>query len=117
MSKLKFPGKDVSVKSYHLPYSLPQKRRNGDDLEDEGRIDSATSVRTIRTVSLGSRKQLCINDELRQKTRDLDEACRELLSGGSIKLLFVGTKFDVMCRKGREAVSIPSTYRGGREDA
>jgi hypothetical protein len=36
---------------------------------------------------------------------------------GPSKLLFVGTKFDVMCRKGRKAVSIPSTYRGGREDA
>jgi chromosome transmission fidelity protein 1 len=34
-----------------------------------------------RTVSLGSRKQLCINDELRAKSRDLDESCRELLSG------------------------------------
>ena len=83
MSKLKFPAKDVSVKSYHLPlqYSLPHKRRNDDDLEYERSPDSATSVRVTRTVSLGSRKQLCINDELRQKTRDLDEACRELLGG------------------------------------
>ena len=82
MSKLKFSGKDLSVKSYHLPsqYSLPQKRRT-DDVDDEGSFDSAAHVRVTRTVSLGSRKQLCINDELRQKTRDLDEACRELLGG------------------------------------
>jgi len=83
MSKLKFPGKDISVKSYHLPFqhSLPQKRRTSDDLDYEGSLDSATPVRVTRTVSLGSRKQLCINDELRQKARDLDEACRELLGG------------------------------------
>jgi chromosome transmission fidelity protein 1 len=83
MSKLKFPGKEVSVKSYHPPsqYSLPQKRRTDNDVDDEGSFDSATSVRVTRAVSLGSRKQLCINDELRQKTRDLDEACRELLGG------------------------------------
>jgi chromosome transmission fidelity protein 1 len=35
-----------------------------------------------RTVTLGSRKQLCINDELRAKYGDLDEKCRELLGGG-----------------------------------
>ena len=34
-----------------------------------------------RTVALGSRKQLCINDELRNKSCDLDEGCRELLGG------------------------------------
>jgi chromosome transmission fidelity protein 1 len=115
MSKLKFPGRDVSVKSYQLPlkYSLPQKRRPGDDLDYEGSLDSATPVRVTRTVSLGSRKQLCINDELRQKARDLDEACRELLGGQrqSITLIDLGTKYNVMCRKGGEAVSIPSTYR------
>jgi chromosome transmission fidelity protein 1 len=86
MSKLKFPGKIVSVKSYHPPsqYSLPQKRRtdyDDDDMDDERSFDSGTPARVTRAVSLGSRKQLCINDELRQKTRDLDEACRELLGG------------------------------------
>ncbi|PFH53881.1 hypothetical protein AMATHDRAFT_186475 [Amanita thiersii Skay4041] len=33
-----------------------------------------------RSVSLGSRKQLCINDELRAVNRDLDERCREMLN-------------------------------------
>ncbi|KAH9856751.1 DNA repair helicase [Lenzites betulinus] len=32
-----------------------------------------------RAVSLGSRKQLCINDRLREKAGDLDEACRQML--------------------------------------
>lgn len=36
-----------------------------------------------RTVSLGSRKQLCINDRLRKKSKDIDEACREILDGTS----------------------------------
>jgi chromosome transmission fidelity protein 1 len=35
----------------------------------------------IRSVSLGSRKQLCINDALRKRHGDLDEACRQLLNG------------------------------------
>lgn len=35
----------------------------------------------IRTVSLGSRKQLCVNEELKAKVVDLDEACRQLLGG------------------------------------
>ncbi|KAJ8080392.1 ATP-dependent DNA helicase chl1 [Marasmius tenuissimus] len=32
-----------------------------------------------RTVALGSRKHLCINDDLRSRVTDIDEACRELL--------------------------------------
>ncbi|KAI0366702.1 DNA repair helicase [Pilatotrama ljubarskyi] len=32
-----------------------------------------------RAVSLGSRKQLCINERLREKAGDLDEACRQML--------------------------------------
>jgi chromosome transmission fidelity protein 1 len=34
-----------------------------------------------RFVSLGSRKQLCLNEELKAKGGDLDERCRELLQG------------------------------------
>ncbi|TDL22084.1 DNA repair helicase [Rickenella mellea] len=34
-----------------------------------------------RMVALASRTHLCINDELRRKVKDLDEGCRELLSG------------------------------------
>jgi chromosome transmission fidelity protein 1 len=40
-----------------------------------------------RTVSLGSRKQLCINDTVRAKSKDLDEGCRELI-GGRFELCF-----------------------------
>ena len=34
-----------------------------------------------RFVSLGSRKQLCLNEKLKAKGGDLDERCRELLQG------------------------------------
>lgn len=34
-----------------------------------------------RVVPLGSRKNLCINEELRRRGGDLDEGCRELMSG------------------------------------
>ena len=40
-----------------------------------------------RFVSLGSRKQLCLNEELKAKGGDLDERCRELLQGISLKFL------------------------------
>ena len=46
--------------------------------------DSSTTEKLhvdIRVTSLGSRKQLCINDKLKSKAGDLDEACRQLLSG------------------------------------
>ncbi|KAF9651319.1 DNA repair helicase [Thelephora ganbajun] len=36
---------------------------------------------TVRVVSLGSRKQLCINKQLIESGGDLDEKCRELLTG------------------------------------
>ncbi|KAI0036475.1 DNA repair helicase [Vararia minispora EC-137] len=38
-----------------------------------------------RVVTLGSRKQLCINEELKAKSSDIDESCRELLQAGSGK--------------------------------
>ncbi|KAF5382526.1 hypothetical protein D9615_002808 [Tricholomella constricta] len=52
----------------------PGKKRPIEDLDTGAEITPCT-----RTVALGSRKQLCINDELRAKSRDLDEGCRELL--------------------------------------
>ncbi|KAI5988422.1 helicase C-terminal domain-containing protein, partial [Pisolithus albus] len=40
-----------------------------------------TGQRQWRTVSLGSRKQLCINEDVRSKIGDPDERCRELQQG------------------------------------
>jgi chromosome transmission fidelity protein 1 len=55
-----------------------RQKRSIDEL---GADDEDPPAPCARTVSLGSRKQLCINDELRAKSRDLDESCRELLNG------------------------------------
>ncbi|KAF8073637.1 helicase C-terminal domain-containing protein [Lyophyllum atratum] len=52
----------------------PTRKRPVHDLDNDEAPASYT-----RTVTLGSRKQLCINDELRAKSCDLDEGCRELL--------------------------------------
>lgn len=62
---------------------LSSKKRSNDDVD----IPSEDGVGRPqwRTVSLGSRKQLCINDELRAKRGDLDEKCRELLGGKAIR--------------------------------
>lgn len=67
--------------SYHPNFGEPMslKRKSEDaQLENE---DSLVSKLCSRTVPLGSRKQLCINDKLRSRSNDIDEACRELLSG------------------------------------
>ncbi|KAF8895275.1 helicase C-terminal domain-containing protein [Infundibulicybe gibba] len=55
------------------PEAGARKRTMGEAFESE------VKYYTSRTVSLGSRKQLCINKTLRARKGDLDEACRELL--------------------------------------
>lgn len=84
LSRLKLISK-ASVIDHHpqtiaLQKHFGQKRDFGSTLEDE-QLDTPLSHKATRAVSLGSRKQLCINDQLRGKARDLDEACRELLGG------------------------------------
>ncbi|KAI5995214.1 DNA repair helicase [Pisolithus albus] len=56
-----------------------RRKRELDQVEvGEG---DGTGQRQWRTVSLGSRKQLCINEDVRSKIGDLDERCRELQQG------------------------------------
>ncbi|KAF8349254.1 helicase C-terminal domain-containing protein [Amanita rubescens] len=69
LQKLKIPDSDATV-----PWDASRKRPL--EIGDEHELQSPCS----RTVSLGSRKQLCINDELRAVSRDLDESCREMLN-------------------------------------
>lgn len=53
-----------------------QKKRTLEDVDGDKRdIDQ----RQWRTISLGSRKQLCINEDARSRPGDIDEKCRELL--------------------------------------
>jgi chromosome transmission fidelity protein 1 len=74
----------MTVIDHHEPsvdqVSLPRKRC-ASERDPSGSSTESGDTRQIRTVSLGSRKQLCINDELKAKSQDLDEACRELLGG------------------------------------
>lgn len=68
-------GKEKEQQPSH---NQPSKRARSpaDDEEEAGQ-----STVDIRTVSLGSRKQLCVNEELKAKSTDLDEACRQRLGG------------------------------------
>lgn len=66
---------------------------------------------SARTVSLASRKQLCINEDLRRRPGDIDEACRQMLGGEN----FAGdtaTRTDALCRE-REASLYASTAPRG----
>lgn len=102
LRRLKLPR--LSVKNAHpLPSSAPKKR--GLDESEESEEETAT-----RHVALGSRRQLCINEKLRNKARDLDEACRELLSGMCSRILST-VKAYVPDREGRQALPPPAIAR------
>lgn len=104
LGKLKFKL-PVSVTDHHgsQSFSLPRKRSigDGDNDDNEGR-------KQFRAVSLGSRKQLCINDNLRAKSRDLDEACRELL-GGKVPLFYYRPTLIVFRKEGKEMSASTTT--------
>ncbi|GBE87470.1 ATP-dependent DNA helicase CHL1 [Sparassis crispa] len=50
------------------------------DKDGDSADDISDNSCNVRAVSLGSRKQLCINQSLRGHVGDLDEACRQMLS-------------------------------------
>lgn len=78
-----------------ISYGITLKRPN-DEIESVDEL----SQPTWRTVSIGSRKQLCINDVLRSKGGDLDEKCRELL-GGKWRIHFPHFVLDVASTRER----------------
>lgn len=49
--------------------------------EEDNDRELAEGSGSARTVSLASRKQLCINEDLRRRPGEIDEACRQLLGG------------------------------------
>lgn len=53
-----------------------------------------------RFVSLGSRKQLCLNEELKAKGGDLDERCRDLLQGTIQLSLILSPSDELHCAAG-----------------
>jgi chromosome transmission fidelity protein 1 len=76
LRRIKLPLFSTPLPPQSLPSSLNSRKRDVDEM------DTPDEPRTFtRTVTLGSRKQLCINDDLRARSRDLDEGCRELLRG------------------------------------
>ena len=77
LSKLKSQPRVAAIvsASHELDAGRTHRKRPND--EDSASFDHFR----WRTVSLGSRRQLCINEDLRAKGGDLDEKCRELLSG------------------------------------
>ncbi|KAK1225406.1 ATP-dependent DNA helicase chl1 [Marasmius sp. AFHP31] len=60
----------------HFTTSSSERRNAKRKVEDEHNNEEEICS---RTVALGSRKHLCINDDLRSRVTDIDEACRELL--------------------------------------
>ena len=67
-----------------------EKNENGDEVDDGGDSEGTGP----RAVSLGSRKQLCINEHLRGRAGDLDEACRQMLGGDPLYLSLLLSVFD-----------------------
>jgi chromosome transmission fidelity protein 1 len=60
-------------------------KRKSNSLGSDADIDCGRPE--TRFVSLGSRKQLCLNEKLKAKGGDLDERCRELLQGTILQFL------------------------------
>ena len=87
----------------------PLEEEDSDQVTEEG-------SGSARTVSLASRKQLCINEDLRRRTNDIDEACRQLLGGESFPYSFravlLVASTDRFCRKGEASMSSSTPTRG-----
>lgn len=89
LRKLTISLSPSSIVSLHSSAGAAGARYNDQDgppgkrILDDDEEESDSPVIDIRTVSLASRKQLCVNEKLKGKSSDLDEACRQLLSGES----------------------------------
>ncbi|KAE9405765.1 DNA repair helicase, partial [Gymnopus androsaceus JB14] len=79
LGRLKLPG-PVSISSVDVDSSASVPAASIGKRKAEDNEDEAETYHKSRALSLGSRKHLCINDELRARVRDIDEGCRELLS-------------------------------------
>lgn len=75
-----------------------------------------TDRRQWRTVSLGSRKQLCINEDVRSKPGDLDEKCRELQDGQGVCLMLSELADDGYREQGKTMSTSSATGGSGALD-
>ncbi|KAI0688447.1 DNA repair helicase [Cytidiella melzeri] len=86
LEKLKINLSPASIVAVHAQGTTSQPSCSETDvtakrrisLVDDEEVDDLTM--DVRVVSLGSRKQLCINEKLKSRPGDLDESCRLLLS-------------------------------------
>ncbi|KAF8636038.1 hypothetical protein AX15_000195 [Amanita polypyramis BW_CC] len=76
LQRLKLPIRNLHHIGSDSITSYEASRKRTLDGDEEDTLQSSCP----RAVSLGSRKQLCINDGLRAVSRDLDESCREMLN-------------------------------------
>ncbi|THV04455.1 DNA repair helicase [Dendrothele bispora CBS 962.96] len=72
LKRLKLSVVSENISAEENIFSNGMKRKVKEEEEEENACHT-------NAVALGSRKHLCINDDLRSKSMDLDEACRELL--------------------------------------
>lgn len=105
LHKLKIALSPESIISLHTKDSEPSGKADQDAASNLKRQisddeDADVDQVDVRTVSLASRKQLCVNEKLKSKSGDLDEACRQLLGGKIIHPLLVAPS-DAHVRKGR----------------
>ena len=72
---------DSSTSSPAIQIHMTDEARKRKYEPAESEADPFNKHSETRFVSLGSRRQLCLNEELKAKGGDLDERCRELLQG------------------------------------
>lgn len=94
-----------------LPDSRPPGKRPSSAVDDEDKVYGDEEGSGPRAVSLGSRKQLCIHERLREKAGDLDEACRQMLGGTPTVPACRTMSSGMKCREGKETVSASADCR------
>lgn len=105
LHKLNITLSPESIVSLHTKDSGPSGKTDQDPASNIKRPisddeDTYVDRVDVRTVSLASRKQLCVNEKLKSKHGDLDEACRQLLGGKIVHPLLVAPS-DAHVREGR----------------
>ncbi|CAL1712032.1 unnamed protein product [Somion occarium] len=111
LEKLQINLSGTSVLSLHpeASKSPPDSAKRPISLVDE---DDEVTTPEVRAVSLGSRKQLCINENLKGKAGDLDEACRQRLSDFRDQVLATPKDIEDLVVSGQNAQTCP--YFGSR---